>query len=90
MRLVNHSSVLVHKIYQRLGVEDVREYQHLVKIASALSLALGFTPGYRGRPEERHCLDNADYFFASTYGLLRLVLFLPSLNKQQNGLQTFL
>ena len=37
MRLVNHSSVLVHKIYQRLGVEDVREYQHLVQIPAAAS-----------------------------------------------------
>jgi site-specific recombinase XerD len=37
MRLVNHSSVLVHKIYQRLGVEDVREYQHLAKIPGAAS-----------------------------------------------------
>ena len=26
MRLVNHSSTLVHRIYQRLGVDDVRSY----------------------------------------------------------------
>ena len=32
MRLVNHSSTLVHRIYQRLGVDDVRSYHRAVAI----------------------------------------------------------
>ncbi len=32
MRLVNHSSTLVHRIYQRLGVEDVRSYHKKIAI----------------------------------------------------------
>lgn len=34
-RLVNHSSTLVHAIYQRLGVDDVRQYSSLVAIPAA-------------------------------------------------------
>ena len=34
-RLVNHSSTLVHAIYQRLGVDDVRQYSSLVAIPPA-------------------------------------------------------
>ena len=35
MRLVNHSSTLVHAIYQRLGVDDVRQWSSLVAIPPA-------------------------------------------------------
>jgi hypothetical protein len=30
MRLTNHSDELVHRIYQRLGVEDVRQYANVM------------------------------------------------------------
>jgi hypothetical protein len=35
MRLVNHSSTLVHRIYQRLGVDDVRQWQNQLAIPKA-------------------------------------------------------
>lgn len=35
MRLVNHSSTLVHRIYQRLKVDDVRQYASAVAIPAA-------------------------------------------------------
>lgn len=31
MRLVNHGDALVHRVYQRMGVEDVRQYANLVQ-----------------------------------------------------------
>lgn len=36
MRLVNHSSELVHRVYQRLGVEDLRKYSEVISIPSAI------------------------------------------------------
>ncbi len=35
MRLVNHSSTLVHRIYQRLGVDDVRQWESAIAIPTA-------------------------------------------------------
>jgi hypothetical protein len=35
MRLVNHSSTLVHRIYQRLGVDDVRQWESAIAIPVA-------------------------------------------------------
>ncbi len=35
MRLVNHSSTLVHSIYQRLGVDDVRQWSDRIAIPAA-------------------------------------------------------
>jgi Phage integrase family len=35
MRLVNHASTLVHRIYQRLGVDDVRQWESAIAIPTA-------------------------------------------------------
>jgi len=41
MRLTNHSSELVHRIYQRLGVEDVRPYANVMAQSLAFDVAKG-------------------------------------------------
>jgi site-specific recombinase XerD len=49
MRLVNHSSTLVHQIYQRLAVDDVRDWGKVIAIPVDQPLELFATPSRRAK-----------------------------------------